>query len=640
MRDSAHQALALQQHRDLLAVQQLQLDDIQHNVTKGNSLLTSQLTGVSTDGDDKRHTKVPRKHGAGQRRMRIRLPYWLTNRTWTLAAYHSQGSWTVELHPEVWRPFEAPALDFIRTGDIANVKKALDTGQLSIWDSTRHPWEFLPSMNLLEGSIFHLSSRAGVVLILSQLAVYHGQTRLCDYLLSNVEHLRRDDQLRQAIMLLDFAPHHSTSLQAEILELLAGKYDMDVYIFGSSDDSSRSLRRLFYDLSEIIMSHQPIDLGKVSLEDRFNIAMKLRERSPADFFAIVSLRIDERLLAMTDEFCSTVLHWAAIHWSIGHLRSWSSARLMAYGDLIVNLIKMGSNVSAINGRGHSPLMCLFASDDLLDDWQYESYQIPNGLHPSQIVSSWGTLLNCAGVSLSEYVESENFLLSRLEYAIDWKWRGRMMELEGIAIGDRATLTMEVSTKELRTIWEIQSMPGSYMETTPNVRRLPWYPSSDDDPQVIWQLSDLRALKTPKSFQLSLDSIDDAEFDLGHILFGGTQDDHMHLAAVYRREQGRNRRIKDGIVNEKRSSSTPPATKRFVKNRRSIPTPRGPVGSTWNVHKCPQDFRWGFCKGGYGESYDMRAFCMAGCSGRPDYGAEIAAVFMSPKKTSMTPREKW
>ena len=148
MRDSTHQALALQQHRDLLALQQLQLDDIQQNVAKGNSLLTSRLTGVSTDGDDKRHTQVPRKHRAGQRRMRIRLPYWLTNQTWTLAAYHSQGSWTVELHPEVWRPFEAPALDFIRTGDIANVKKALDTGQLSIWDSTWHPWYSSP-MTLL-----------------------------------------------------------------------------------------------------------------------------------------------------------------------------------------------------------------------------------------------------------------------------------------------------------------------------------------------------------------------------------------------------------------------------------------------------------------------------------------------------------
>jgi hypothetical protein len=153
MRDSAHQALALQQHRDLLALQQLQLDDIQQNVVKGNSLLKSGLTGVSTGGGDKRHAQIPRKHHTGQRRMRLRLPQFLTDRAWTLAAYHSQGSWTVEIHPEVLRPFETPALDFIRTGDIGKVKKALDTGQLSIWDTACHPWREKAPLTLLGVSL-------------------------------------------------------------------------------------------------------------------------------------------------------------------------------------------------------------------------------------------------------------------------------------------------------------------------------------------------------------------------------------------------------------------------------------------------------------------------------------------------------
>ena len=132
MRDSAHQALVLQQHCDLLALQKLQLNDIQQNVAKGNSLLTSGLTGISTGGDDNRHVQVSGKRRAGQRKLHLRLPQFLTNRTWTLAAYHSQGSWTMEIHPEYLRPFETPAFDLIRSGDIAGVKKALDTGQLSI----------------------------------------------------------------------------------------------------------------------------------------------------------------------------------------------------------------------------------------------------------------------------------------------------------------------------------------------------------------------------------------------------------------------------------------------------------------------------------------------------------------------------
>ena len=155
MRYSANQALALQQHRDLLAVQQLQLNNIEQKVAKGNSILISQLTDVSPIIDDTRYAQAPSKRRASQRKIFLRLPRFLADRTWTVAAYYSQGSWTAEIHPEILRPFETPALDFIRTGDIANVKKALDTGQLSIWDSTWHPWSTWSPVNLLGVSRCH-----------------------------------------------------------------------------------------------------------------------------------------------------------------------------------------------------------------------------------------------------------------------------------------------------------------------------------------------------------------------------------------------------------------------------------------------------------------------------------------------------
>ena len=91
------------------------------------------------------------------------------------------------------------------------------------------------------------------------------------------------------MMSLDLAPC-PISLRAEILELFAGKYDMDVYIFGPSDDSLRSLKSLFYHFSKAIMSHQPMSLEKVSFKDRFNIAMKLRMRSPQIFLPLSGLR--------------------------------------------------------------------------------------------------------------------------------------------------------------------------------------------------------------------------------------------------------------------------------------------------------------------------------------------------------------
>lgn len=165
MRHSTNQALALQQYRDLLVLQQLQLNDIQQKVAKGDSLLTSRLTNIPTVGVDTNGAQAPKKRRAGQRKLRLRLPRFLTNRTWTLAAYHSQGSWTVEIHPEFWRPFETPALDLIRIGDVASVKKALDTGQLSIWDSTCHPWRQKVSLTLLGVRFSFLESCEDVVLM-------------------------------------------------------------------------------------------------------------------------------------------------------------------------------------------------------------------------------------------------------------------------------------------------------------------------------------------------------------------------------------------------------------------------------------------------------------------------------------------
>ena len=481
------------------------------------------------------------------------------------------------------------------------------------------------------------------MLIFLQLAVYHGQIRLCDYLLTNVEHFRRDDQLHQAAGWLDYIPP-TTGVRAGILELFAAKYDMDVYVFGPSDDGMRSLKRLFYQLSKVIMSHQPMSLEKVSFKDRFNVAMKFRGRSPADFLTAAGLKTGDQLLAMTDETGSTVLHWAALHWSLCYQRVWPPSLLTSYGDFIVDLVKAGSSVSAINKRRHSPLMYLLAWEQFSDDWNYGAYdsEIPHDIHPSQIVSSWCMLLNRAGVPLTHYLERENVLLSRLgiKHPVQCWWRGRTLELKGISLGDQATFTLEVYTTEDHVVWENRPPPGTFMDTLPDLCRLPLHPASGDDSQAFWQVTETKTLKTSKPFRLSLDSIDDVECDLGRVLFGGIQDDHMMLATVYRREQQRIGRSQNATVDKKRASSTPPADKRFVSLEKEISHHCSPKGYPVYVHKCLQDFHWGFCKSKWEGPYGMRATCMAGCSGRPDHGAQIAYAFLSQEKSVMTPRERW
>lgn len=54
------------------------------------------------------------------------------------ATFHSHGSWNMEIHPVNRRPLGTPAFECIQRGDVVALQRALDTGELSIWDVTRH----------------------------------------------------------------------------------------------------------------------------------------------------------------------------------------------------------------------------------------------------------------------------------------------------------------------------------------------------------------------------------------------------------------------------------------------------------------------------------------------------------------------
>lgn len=467
---------------------------------------------------------------------------------------------------------------------------------------------------------------------------------MCDYLLSNVDHSQRDDQMHGAMGI--FHSIGGSNCRAQILELFASKYNMDVYIFGPNDDAIRGLKNEFYDLSKIVLSHQPISLEKVPVQDRFNVAMKLRGRPPKDFLATVVLDIGDQLLHMTDECGATALHWAALHWSMGHRRGWPSSRRAGHGDFVVALVKAGSSVSAIDNHGHTPLMYLL-DWDRPGDWNYGTYHMPDRLCPLRFMSSWATLLANAGVSMPEYVARENSILSHLEAAhpVEWRWRGETMELESIALGSQTTLIMSVHRVKGLYVYERRPPPGSFAHLTTNlrVRWHPWYSLEEDDHYLSWQFFDYRTLRSSQPCLLSHDSIDDVVFDLGQILFGDTKDDHATLTAVYRRHQQRLDRQRHGLLHKRRSSSTPPAARNFYPHVIDVPVYHNFDGRQLRIHKCPLDGQWGFTPDRLfvGEEYHpMWAICLKGCLGRPDLGADIVNAFFPHKRLPVDPRERW
>jgi hypothetical protein len=244
--------------------------------------------------------------------------------------------------------------------------------------------------------------------------------------------------------------------------------------------------------------------------------------------------------------------------------------------------------------------------------------------------------------MPRYLATENELLSRSgpEHQIHEYWRGRTMELKSVTVSDQMTFAMRVHTVDHYERWEVQPPPGSYTNITPELRILPWAPASEGGFEQFWQLVERVTLKSSEHFVLSPDSIEDAEFSLGDILFGATQDDHTTLAAICQREQWRIDRGRNGIRDRRRSSSAPPAAKTFVQYRIRICHPHPPNSRPLYVHKCPRDSHWGFCSGSEEHEYGTWAICMSGCGGRPDHSADIVAAFVPQEKSLKTSRERW
>jgi hypothetical protein len=104
MRNSANQALALQRQSEVLALQQLQLEGIQQNLSRRNALLAAHATIIPTNGVNTRIVKNQTQRCSLQRKkdsicLRLPLSQWLTSRTWMFSARQSQGSWTLNIRP-------------------------------------------------------------------------------------------------------------------------------------------------------------------------------------------------------------------------------------------------------------------------------------------------------------------------------------------------------------------------------------------------------------------------------------------------------------------------------------------------------------------------------------------------------------
>lgn len=415
----------------------------------------------------------------------------------------------------------------------------------------------------------------------------------------------------------------------DVIELFAGKYNMDVDVIGSNTEVPFVLQYEFRHLSRVILSNQSVALENMPLQDRFNTSMRFLQETPAEFLNAVGLAVGPQLVSLTNSDEANVLHWAAKKWTM--LEHAQPSVLSMYTNFVSELVKAGVPVSAIDRYGRTPLMhILGASSYNPDEWPwYDECSYAGLVH---LVKLWGSTLAGAGVSLEGYIGTENSVVGAWETKHDLLaiFRNRRMLFTGLCLAADGTLATMFKFVETIRVYARIEPPGSFVQEKDFMPRLcPGYPPTCDE---LWEEINSKELVSESStLDPNDDSINEVEFELDRILFQGTQDDHGIITAIFRRNEHRIRRERDAVSSDFRSSSAPPAARRFVQY--STPVSRFGRIRDWHTgwlcdrhiyaHKCLFDLQWGFvAQDGYFYDHKMWKTCMKGCRGRPDHAAGI------------------
>lgn len=661
MRNAASHASTLQRHGDILALQQMQLGSIQHEISNGNARLYDQLDDLknhrtavngrqvlqATQTDVTQSSNKCYISSKTRNSVRFRLPLmgWLAGRTWEIAVSQSQASWTFQINPINYRAPDSVAFRHVREGNIMAVDELIRAGQLSIWDVPID--EFSKGTTLLSVRVAPDVVCVYVRLTWVQMAVKHRQLELCDYLLTRFDPLRNDDQLQEAALMLELVPvKWRKRYTKRWFELFVGKFGMDVDVIDASPRLLKFFQVNFQELSEVILSHQSVDLKDWPLQARFKVAMRLEHRTPFEFQRIVGLPVSNELAQLSDARIGTALHWAAKEWHqyANFSPGAGVVQTLKHNDreaFVLTLLEHKQLLHALDKYGKTPLTSLTCQVRCDYSREQDELWLPYDFSQGFVIPTehWGRLLHRAGVSLPQYVARENAMLATLVNKADHHLMtklGKTYELSRFVLSEHKELQLEVTALTRMGIWDFRPPPGLFLDPSDQeFSKIFWPPNTDDDRsgRPFWQKTSSRDLRSMPFRLTTSHELYTDEFTVFRALFQRTHDDHSALALLAGRD--RRRRCAHREVEEDksrrhkrpRSSSTPPplgvahlhrkpAGFTLYKSRFRV---SGEGDIVPRLHKCPFDERWGFSAPNEHPSQSWRA-CMKGCQGRVDYWA--------------------
>jgi hypothetical protein len=412
---------------------------------------------------------------------------------------------------------------------------------------------------------------------------------------------------------------------------------MDVDVIDASPRVLRFLRNNFYQLGEVILSHQSVDFASWPLQQRFRTAMRLTFSTPLDFQRTVGLPISNQLAQLHDEHWGNALHWAAREWykeaNTFLAEGYESPSCTDYRKFVFALFEDGALLHALDKRGRTPLTCMLDFNFYQEDYELWA-PIPvayNGCAVQTVL--WGRLLSEAGVSLPEYVARENAILAARVGADDiYLDRGRVVSLSRFVLSEQGFLQLELTTVTEMDIWGFRTPPGLFLESHEDCSAIIWPPSTCDSDPTCWQKTSSRKLRSKPFIWTRSHELDDEETsdDVKRVFkasFYGTRDDHSALALLVGRD--RRRRAGESPRTRHRSSSMPPLGNAYFHHKKqyhmSLYDSRFRIPGMQTVvprlHKCLFDSLWGFQVLDNRGLHSWRA-CMKDCQGRTDYSSQF------------------
>lgn len=308
-----------------------------------------------------------------------------------------------------------------------------------------------------------------------------------------------------------------------------------------------------------------------------------------------------QLATAQDSKARTALHWAAKHfgyWAAARgLRNIcpEDAKAKSYAKLAIELLKMGSNVHAVNTMHETPLLTILHQFTTFLNW------------PScaTVVRRWGEILVEAGLDLNEYVHVENPLLrdladNRRVWNGDFYYSLYPAETQ-LTVLQESILAVQIIFCRPLSLCERWVPPGAWDSDPKLPTTSIGIPPEIGNDEIYWRelketkiYSTLYLIQETSRADRPFYSSTDFENDWG-ALFDGVQDDHGMVATTISR--GRSRKQADSSAVADRASSLPPEMTQPVYNK--LPTHQGYGlklyldSDHWlqKVYRCPFELRW-------------------------------------------------